>query len=319
MIKYLFKILKVRNKKIYQKNINEVLSILKQIDQDFDLTFVDVGAAGEIHPRWKPISNNLNYIGFEPDERSRSLLHDTNNCKSYFIYPNAIWNINSSIKFQLTKKPEVSSHYYPKMEFLKLFKDSERFKVKKEITLRTTTVDYLDIPSFDFIKLDIQGGELNALKGAEKSLKTCLGIELEVEFIELYSGQPLFGEITEFLNNKGFEFFDFVDLIRWERNNFNSLGQCVFGDALFLKTPEFILKNINFTSRYLSICLLYNRLDLIDRYFELSQEDLIEKYEPFIIKLKYFKRRKKLLIKFNKLTNKFLNIFFQETKFLINY
>lgn len=35
------------------------------------VTLADVGAAGDIQPRWKAFSGLVNYIGFEPDERSR--------------------------------------------------------------------------------------------------------------------------------------------------------------------------------------------------------------------------------------------------------
>ena len=38
---------------------------------------------------------------------------------------------------------------------------------------------------------------------------------------------------------KGFEFIDFVNLCRWERNDYlNTFGHCTYGDALFLRAPE---------------------------------------------------------------------------------
>lgn len=57
----------------------------------------------------------------------------------------------------------------------------------------------------------------------------------------MYIDQPLFGDITSFLSSKGFEFIDFINLCRWERESHNGYGQCVFGDALYLKSPELVI------------------------------------------------------------------------------
>ena len=44
------------------------------------------------------------------------------------------------------------------------------------------------------------------------------------------------------------------------------MGQCIWGDSIFLRTPEYILnnfKNIEIFKKYILICLLYNKFDLI--------------------------------------------------------
>ena len=68
---------------------------------------------------------------------------------------------------------------------------------------------------------------------------------------------------------KGYNFTDFVSLRRWERQNINSsLGQLVFGDGLFLRSPEYMYQNHADNPmrvrRYLSICALYNRFELME-------------------------------------------------------
>ena len=58
------------------------------------------------------------------------------------------------------------------------------------------------------LKLDIEGNELAALRGAEKVLPQIDFIELETTFVKARHGQPTFREIINFLNDRGFELID---------------------------------------------------------------------------------------------------------------
>ena len=55
----------------------------------------------------------------------------------------------------------------------------------------------------DLIKLDIQGYEIEALKGAPRCLAHARSVITEVSFIELYEGQPLFHDVAAFLAAQG--------------------------------------------------------------------------------------------------------------------
>jgi FkbM family methyltransferase len=75
-----------------------------------------------------------------------------------------------------------------------------------------------DIESPALLKLDVQGFELEALKGCADLLPMFDNIYLEMSFIELYESQPLSGAIIDWLNHNGFElcgvFNKVVDAVR---------------------------------------------------------------------------------------------------------
>jgi FkbM family methyltransferase len=85
----------------------------------------------------------------------------------------------------------------------------------------------------DVLKLDLQGYELEALRGAGELLKDVQLILTEVEYLPLYAGQPLFSDIDLFLRGQGFRLFHLYST--WCHPS----GQISSGDALYLNERFF--------------------------------------------------------------------------------
>ncbi len=79
------------------------------------------------------------------------------------------------------------------------------------------------------LKLDVQGFELEALRGAAKSLGQTTAILLETTFAMLYDGEVSFTQIEEFLRRYGFRFIQPIDILEDGQNRIAQM------DALFLK------------------------------------------------------------------------------------
>jgi FkbM family methyltransferase len=60
------------------------------------------------------------------------------------------------------------------------------------------------IPWPDLLKLDVQGYELEVLRGAQTCLHRARAVLCEVSFQPFYAGQPLFPEVLVFLETHGF-------------------------------------------------------------------------------------------------------------------
>lgn len=78
----------------------------------------------------------------------------------------------------------------------------------------STTLDILfPTQTFDFIKIDCQGAEIDIMKGGERVLQSCSAILLECPFAAQYnSGCPSFAEYIAYLDQIGFTPFEMPEL-----------------------------------------------------------------------------------------------------------
>jgi FkbM family methyltransferase len=86
-----------------------------------------------------------------------------------------------------------------------------------EIAVTVDTLDsYLDeqTPRPCLLKIDVQGGELDVLQGADAALSYVDEILVEVSFVELYTGQALAGEVIHYLMEHDFKLVDVYGLAR---------------------------------------------------------------------------------------------------------
>jgi len=84
----------------------------------------------------------------------------------------------------------------------------------------------------DIIKLDLQGYELEALRGAEAVLRGVTAVLCEVAFADLYEGQPNGGEVIAWMEERGFRLDGLYG--PW----FDRSGAVIAADALFVAGRE---------------------------------------------------------------------------------
>jgi len=232
---------------------------------------LDVGAADGAPMRWKPFAPLLDYVAVEPDSRSRAtLMHSKDDSfASKHVITQALWSTPQLLTLHLCRKPLASSVYPPNTEFLRQFPDADRFDVVGHTELTATTVDLvakLIGHTFDALKLDVQGAELEVLRGASSSLRDALFVEAEVEFVPLYINQPLFSDITGELASHGLIFNEFLSLYRWHPHHLDGTGQLVFADALYARDPEEVAgADASLIRRYAALAVMYSRGDLLAR------------------------------------------------------
>ena len=167
------------------------------------------------------------------------------------VLEGAVWGSSGVSKtFHITSNGQSSSlyelathsHHYPSVVQV------------KELEVLTVRLDSL-IPAgekFDFVNLDVQGAELEALTGLGELLNQVEWVYTEVNRAELYAGIPLVNELDDFLRKAGFIRVCSV----WT--------DAGWGDALYCRrrfSPRLFLakiRGIKFSNRALMSSLLQN-------------------------------------------------------------
>jgi hypothetical protein len=97
----------------------------------------------------------------------------------------------------------------------------------------------------DFLKIDVQGAELKVLHGAPRLAATALVMEIEVEFVQLYQGQPLFADVDIYMRSQGFQLhalphgtqYYYAPVIDHDQP-LAGLNQLIWSDAIYIPNFE---------------------------------------------------------------------------------
>jgi FkbM family methyltransferase len=111
------------------------------------------------------------------------------------------------VELNLAESPGITSMFKPGAS---LQRDYPAESVLREtVRVQAVTLDQwrreLGAPAIELIKLDIQGAELKALRGAEQTLRATVRlVYTEVFFNPVYEGAAIFSEIDLYLRSNGF-------------------------------------------------------------------------------------------------------------------
>lgn len=219
-------------------------------------------------------------VGFEPVEAECNRLNSELAGNSVSFLPYCIGD-GSVQKFCLTNYSMTSSLYQPNTELLNLFDRLGELTIPvSEEEMKTHCLDDLDEIDFpvDYIKIDIQGAELQAFQGArQRILPETLVIQTEVEWVPMYKEQPLFSEVETFLRSQGFLLHKIIGfgsrnfLPYTSANGIPSGSQILWSDVIFVR--DFTRLNLLTSQQLLKMAVITHE---IYQSYDLANKCLIE-------------------------------------------
>ncbi|QBR71734.1 hypothetical protein CU048_11110 [Beijerinckiaceae bacterium] len=213
------------------------------------IAIVDVGAQDLVSEEhmYTPLqrAGATSVVGFEPlpDTGSVPRRRDPNVAMlNHFV------GAGGPAVFHVTRFDPASSLFKPNMELVSQFMSlPDMYETVSTQEVQTIRLDDVrEIGDCDYLKIDVQGGELDVLKGATRLLDKIIAIHCEVEFAPVYRNQPLFAEIDTFLRSAG---FDLIDLVNagynryWALPGFATSGsRLLWAEAIYFKSPPALAK-----------------------------------------------------------------------------
>ena len=225
------------------------------------------GAADSFRdPRWQAFDNTRKRLyGFEPNQAECTRMNEEAKSLSldYQFFPVGLWSETTRLALHENKAASGNS-FFPQNVALTnrwKFENTKEKYYASDIFYPLGTTSEWDVtsvdewlrqnkiaPDIDFIKLNVQGAELEILKGAERTLESATGIQAEMSFVESYLGRPFFADIDIFLRNHSFYFFDFIGHHCMGRKSspitvqnapglYPLLGQLIEGHGVYFKDP----------------------------------------------------------------------------------
>lgn len=215
--KWFFELLKGN---VFSPASYEIVSNLKVIEKDFDC-IIDVGAnKGQFSKVIRHFYPKSQIYAFEPVpeifQKTKSNFAGVHN---YEIYNVALGNADGEVSFNKNEYGHISS-------FLEVSGENKHYPKTRnsEIKVQIKKLDDLfraeQFKGKTLLKLDVQGFELEVLKGADNLLKNIDYVIIEANLENLYVDQPTFTEINTFLNLYKFEVYGMLDFNIGKQNKY---------------------------------------------------------------------------------------------------
>jgi FkbM family methyltransferase len=181
----------------------------------------DVGAHfGESVQRYKARFPQATLYCFEPSPASyQTLLHATEADDRVFCYETAIAQRPGTVNFYENQNSFTDSLLALEDESNKNW-GQNLYHPKSQVEVKMTSLDDFctkeNITQIDILKIDVQGGEFDVLKGAETLLESQAISVIYAEIIirPTYQGQHHLHDYFALLSSLGYEFIDFYNYVR---------------------------------------------------------------------------------------------------------
>lgn len=168
-------------------------------------TLIDIGAnKGQFSLAYRYMNDEAMILAFEPlSSASARYLSIFGHDKNAILHKIALSTKKAQAEFFVTDRQDSSSLFRPGEGELQAFGVRGEKTIEVPVDRLDSVVDFEKLAHPIAMKIDVQGAELEVLKGCDV-LDQIDFIYVELSFVSLYDGQPLYYEVADYLHHNGF-------------------------------------------------------------------------------------------------------------------
>ena len=202
------------------RHIEKTIDIIHSLNLNPNHSIIDVGGAdGTVSIMLSKAFPNAKIYTFEPIQASfQQLSQNTNTYPNIQINNLALGNKAQKLQMQIAERITSSSLFDINEEIEdKYLATNIKKKSEEEIEVKRLDDIFDDNQIFNLIKLDVQGYELEVLKGGIEVLKQTKIVLIEMQNHDIYSKAPKYYDLDAFLREHHFILYDIVPSIRRDK------------------------------------------------------------------------------------------------------
>ena len=224
--------------------------------EEYPITSFDIGSRGGFQSDLSPIAFAVNVVGFEPDPAAYEKVKSSQEkeWRSVSLFLEGVSGTSGVRALYVPKDPQSASLLRHDPTIGLKFDKPQFFELARTEEVPTITLgealERTHHPNIDYLKIDIEGAELEVFESSKNILEDVLAVKTEISFIPFRAGQPLANDVERHLLSLGFELMDIVGPAHWRRHGYivhpyysgevppYTRAQIVQGDYLMFRSPR---------------------------------------------------------------------------------
>ena len=185
------------------------MKIIKNKNMNMNPKILDIGCRYGIYDQFKKFKNDCVFFMVDADEKEiKRLKKKYKKFKNLKFFPECLGEINTTVKFKVFNHKGYNSIKTSNKNTLWFNQKNEKqiIKIREKKQKQIKSIEFIKREKFipDIVKVDIEGAELNFLRGLENKISKVKFFILEATFENTFISDTNFGSVHDYMLENNF-------------------------------------------------------------------------------------------------------------------